>query len=84
MNEIMTRFTSESPLFFKRIQAIGITLGTIGGAILLIPSSVITFPAIVTTIAGYFVAIGSVAAAVAKTTVVDNSVLNKPADQPAK
>lgn len=75
-NELITRVTSESPKFFKNIQKIGLTLGAVGGALLLIPASVVVLPAAVITMAGYFVAIGTVAAAVAKTTVEDKSVLD--------
>ena len=75
MNEIIKRFTSESPTFFKRIQAIGITLGSIGAALLVLPASVIVLPSTIVTMAGYFVAAGSVAAAVAKATVADPAVL---------
>ncbi len=77
MNTLIKRLTSESPTFFKRIQAIGITIGSIGLAIVALPASIIVLPAAVTTIAGYFIAIGAVAAAVAKTTVADPSVLVK-------
>lgn len=74
-NELFTRLANESPSFFKKIQAIGLTLGAIGGAILAVPASVVVLPATVITIGGYFVAVGVVAAAVAKTTVADSSVL---------
>lgn len=77
MNEIIKRLTNESPKFFKRIQAIGIVLGSIGATILLIPSDIVVLPEIVNKMAGYFVAIGAVAAAVAKSTVKDSSVLDK-------
>lgn len=80
MNEIIKRFTSESPTFFKRIQAIGITLGVAGAAILAIPTGTIALPAALVTAAGYFVAVGAVAAAVAKATVKDTSVLEKPTE----
>ncbi len=82
MNEIFKRLTNESPTFFKRIQALGITLGAIGAAILTIPVSVVALPAIINTLAGYFVAAGLVAAAVAKTTVANPDVLKK--DEAAK
>lgn len=76
MNEIMKRMSAESPSFFKKIQAIGISLGAAGAAILVIPASVIVFPTAIITAAGYFVAVGAVAAAVAKSTVKDPAVLN--------
>lgn len=76
-NELLTRITNESPSFFKKIQTLGITLGAVGVALLAIPASVIVLPATVTTMAGYFIAAGTVAAAVAKTTVADAAVLEK-------
>ncbi len=82
MSEIIKRLTSESPTFFKRIQAIGITLGSVGTALLLIPASVVVLPAVVITVAGYFVVAGVVATTVAKTAVADPSVLEKKGDQP--
>lgn len=77
MKTLLTRLTSESPAFFKKIQAIGITLGAVGVAIIAIPASVVVLPAAIVSAAGYFIAIGSVAAAVAKTTVKDTDVLKK-------
>ena len=77
MKTILKRITSDSPSFFKKIQTIGTTLGAVGLAIVSVPASVIALPAIVTTMAGYFIAIGTVAAAVAKTTVADPSVLEE-------
>ena len=85
MKELITRLTSESPTFFKRIMALGITLGAIGVTLLAIPASVVVLPAAVTTLAGYFIVAGSVAAAVGKTTVADSSVLPaKPTDSSPK
>jgi len=77
MKELLTRLTSTSPAFFKRIQALGITLGAVGLALLAIPASVIVLPAGIITVAGYFVAAGSVAAAVSKLTVADSNVLKE-------
>lgn len=77
MKELITRLTSPSPTFFKRIQAIGITVGVIGGTLMALPTTIIILPAALSTAAGYMVAIGTVAAAVAKTPVADPTVLNK-------
>ena len=35
MNELLKRLTSESPTFFKKVQALAITIGAIGGGILI-------------------------------------------------
>lgn len=82
MNEIIKRVTNESPSFFKKIQAIALTLAAAGGAILLIPASVVVFPPAILTMAGYFVTAGAVAAAVAKTPVVDPKVLEETTTKP--
>lgn len=84
MSEIIKRMRSESPAFFKNIQKLGITLGAIGGALLTIPSMPlsITLPSPVMTAAGYFVVCGVVAAAVAKLTVADPTVLKNEEPKP--
>ena len=89
MNELLKRLTSESPTFFKKVQALAITIGAIGGGILAAPVTlsgmgiVIVLPAILSTIATHMVAVGVVAAFVAKTTVADSNVI-KPTDPNAK
>ncbi len=75
MNELITRITSESPKFFKRIVAIGLTLGAIGTAIATMPAGIMVLPPALTALSGYFITAGVVAAAIAKTTVSDSSVL---------
>lgn len=79
MNTIFKRITSESPSFFKKIQALGITLGAIGGIIMGIPevAPTVVMPALIYKLAGYFVVAGLIAAGVAKTTVSDPAVLEK-------
>ena len=75
MNTLIARFTNESPSFFKKIVAIGLTLGTVGAGIASAPVGMFTDK--IQTIGGYFAAIGYMAALVAKTTVADASVLVK-------
>lgn len=77
LKEIKTRLKHESPDFFKKIQKTAITIGSIGGGILLIPTSMVVLPAALVTVAGYMAACGFVAAFVAKTPVSDPSVLKK-------
>lgn len=79
MNTIWKRLTSESPRFFKNIQAVGIILGAIGGVIVTLPEVMpsIILPEFIVKVAGYFVVAGLVSAAIAKTTVADASVLEK-------
>ncbi len=82
IKETVKRMGSESPSFFKKIQAACITLGAIGTAIVTVPASIIILPPIVITIGGYCVVAGLVGAAIAKTPVSDPSVL-KPEDKSA-
>ena len=60
------RIKAKTPLHFKRIIKIALTLGAVGGALVALPDS-IELPAIIKTIGGYFIAIGVVGAAIAKT-----------------
>ena len=60
------RLRAPSPTFFKKIQRIGLIMGSIGGAILAAP---FTLPAAVLTAAGYLATAGLVASAVSATTV---------------
>ena len=71
---LKNRITSPTPVFFKKIQKIGLILGGIGGAILAAP---VALPAVVTTIAGYLATAGIVASAVS-TTAVETKNSSKP------
>ncbi len=68
INNIVDRISSETPVFWKKIRNAMGTLGLIGTAIVAIPASVVALPAVVTTIAGYCIAIGIVGASLAQTT----------------
>jgi ABC-type xylose transport system permease subunit len=68
MNEIIKRLKSDTPVFFKRLRAIGITLGSIGGVIVAAP---VALPAIIVTIGGYMIVGGSVIASVSQLTKKD-------------
>lgn len=59
--ELKDRIKSPTPKFFKKIRAIGLTLGAIGGALLTAP---ISLPATVVSIAGYLATAGIVASAI--------------------
>ena len=74
MKEILIRITSPSPSFFKKIGKLGLALTAIGG-ILVVPG--IAIPASLIPIGGYLITGGLVAAAVAKVTVSDDSLLPK-------
>jgi ABC-type xylose transport system permease subunit len=60
------RVLAPTPKFFRTIRFIGLILGSVGSTILMAP---VALPAVVTTMAGYLVTAGTVAAAVSQTTV---------------
>jgi len=62
------RIKAKSPKLFKKITNICITVGAIGGALLLAP---VTLPAGIIALSGYLVTIGVVGGAVSKITVED-------------
>lgn len=64
--KIIDRIKSKSPLIFRRITNACITIGSIGGAIMLLP---LALPAGVVALSGYLVTIGIVGGAVSKLTV---------------
>ncbi len=76
MNEIIKRIMADTPTFFKRLIAIGLTIGVIGGA-LIEPHVASQLPDFLQKISGYMVTVGLVTAAVAKLTVKDTEVLKK-------
>jgi uncharacterized membrane protein HdeD (DUF308 family) len=61
---IIKRMKEPTPRFFRRIRNIGITAATIGGAVITAP---VTLPAVVTTVAGYLLVVGTVASAISQT-----------------
>lgn len=63
--EIIDRIKEPMPVFWKKVQRIGIALGTIGGAIVASP---VILPTIVATIGGYLATIGVVTSALAQMT----------------
>jgi hypothetical protein len=64
--KIKDRIKTKSPRLFKRITNFCITLGAIGGALLIAP---IALPAGVIALSGYFVTAGVIGASVSKLTV---------------
>lgn len=76
MKEIITRFLSDTPTFFKRLIGVGLGLGVVGGA-LMEPHVAEQLPESIQKISGYLVTIGLVSAAIAKLTVKDPDVLKK-------
>lgn len=70
-NQLLSRLTSETPIFFKKIVIFGISLGAIGAAILGIGATPIPIPHILTVVAGYMVTAGIICTAVAKSATTD-------------
>jgi ABC-type xylose transport system permease subunit len=63
---VSERMKAPTPKFFRILRTVGIVIGAVGGAIVAAP---VALPAIVTTIAGYLVTAGTVAAVISQTTV---------------
>lgn len=70
MNTIVNRATAPTPKFFKVLRNIGLTLATIGGAILTSP---VVLPAVVVAVGGYLAVAGGVLSAVSQLTVDDHA-----------
>ncbi len=65
MNKIIARAKSPTPVFFKKIRNISITLTAIAGIILTAP---IALPAAIVTGAGYIAVAGGIASAICQLT----------------
>lgn len=63
---VLERIQAPTPKFFKVVRNIGLVLGAVGTTILTAGTAL---PVVVTTVAGYMVTAGAVAAAVSQTTV---------------
>jgi hypothetical protein len=65
MRELKRRWKSETPVFFKQVIRVGITLGVVGATIISAP---VVLPVGVVSVGTYMVTIGGTAAALAKLT----------------
>jgi hypothetical protein len=65
---VVQRLTAPTPKIFKIFRTVGLALAAAGGAILVAPA----MPVILTSIAGYMIAAGSVMTAVSQVTVEGN------------
>lgn len=65
LKELKTRWKSETPTFWKRVQKVGLTLGAVGTVIITAP---VSLPASIVAVGGYLVTAGGVAAALAQLT----------------
>jgi hypothetical protein len=64
--ELKTRWSGNTPLFWKKVQRIGIIAGSIGAALVAAP---LALPVAIVTGAGYLIALGTVTAALSQLTV---------------
>ena len=71
MKELINRFKSETPLFWKRVRTIGITAVTISGVIISLPTMGLAVPAALLTAAQYVAAIGATLGITAQATKTD-------------
>ncbi len=63
---VSERVKAPTPKFFRILRTVGVIIGAVGGAIVAAP---VALPAIVTTVAGYLITVGTVAAVISQTTV---------------
>ena len=73
MKEIWKRFWAETPKFFVRLRAFGLSLSAVGTSIVAISG----VPEAVKTYGGHAIWVGLVLAAVSQLTVTDTKVLQK-------
>lgn len=66
MKKVIDRAKKPTPPFFKKVRKVGLILAGVAGAILTAP---VSFPAAVTTLAGYVAVAGGVASAISQLTV---------------
>jgi ABC-type xylose transport system permease subunit len=66
---IMKRWSSKTPKFWKKVQRIAITVGAVGGVIISAP---VAMPAFILTLSGYAITAGTVAAALSQLTIETN------------
>ena len=71
MKELIKRFKSETPKFFKNVRAFGIYLMTTSAALMLVPEGV-HLPELVVKIAGYAATAGFIMSTVATFAKVDS------------
>lgn len=72
-NEVVKRWKSETPSFWKKVQKIGLIAGGLGAVIIASP---IALPATIVSIGGYLTLAGSVTATLSQLTVENKEVLD--------
>lgn len=84
-SQFFSRLTTETPIFFKRIIAFGISVGVVGAGLVVLPESVYkSIPFDMHAIGGYMIAIGAVAGVIAKSATTDKSLQKEGGSNPPK
>lgn len=84
-SQFVSRMTTETPVFFKKIVAFGVTVGTIGVGLVAAPASVFaSLPIDLHTVGGYMIAIGTISGIVAKAATTDKSLQQEGGSNPPK
>jgi hypothetical protein len=84
-SQFIQRLTTDTPAFFKRIIAFGISVGVVGAGLIALPDSVIkAIPLDIHAIGGYMLAIGAVAGVIAKSATTDKSLQKEGGSNPPK
>ena len=65
MKELLERISEPTPSFWKKVQRIGIALGTVGGILITAP---VSLPASIVAIGGYLATAGAVTTALSQLT----------------
>ena len=74
MTQIVERLKAKTPMFWKKVQRIGIVAGVIGGVIMTAP---ISLPASIVAVGGYLVTAGGITAALSQLTKEDHNSDNQ-------
>ena len=74
LNEIKTRASAPTPIFFQKVKKIGLIIAAIGTAVLTAPGVV---PAALITYAGYAITAGTVLVSIAQLTVDEDRLEEK-------
>jgi hypothetical protein len=77
-SQFFSRLVTQTPTFFKKVIAFGITVGAIGIGLVAVPAAVFAnIPLDMHLIGGYMIAIGTVAGIIAKSTTTDSGLADK-------
>lgn len=72
MESLKERWKAKTPIFWKKVQRLGVIVGAVGAALIAAP---VALPIAIVTGAGYLVAVGTVTAALSQLTKEDNTIV---------